>query len=618
MASPNDYVVANVSLSNASAVSVQNFGVPVVVSYHTKFSQRLQFFQASSLLASLLTLGFTTWSPTYLEAAEILQQNPCPATVGVGRRTSIPLQTETLTCSDGLPGDGYAITITDSLGVAHAISYTIAPNPGAALASSATTNVSNGSPNVTFSAAQTLAQGGALLFGTGAQPGVFYFLNANVAASTAGVLTGNYTGTSLTTAPTTYTAPLAGTFTTVAGSASVASTASQVGVVKPGDGIMFASQPNIFYQVFAVSAGALTLTQPFTGAGSGTDHCVDLSPTSFAATAVETLIAAIANAATVVGAVSVAANVITIARTDGNLTGYSAWSPNLQLADTTADPGITADLEAIQSFNNQGWYAFAIDSNSAAEVKAAAAYAATTGVGGKFFFGNNSDYLATQVPTTTDVFSVLQAATNAKCLVVYDGQNTLGYSGAAAMGYALGRNPGSYAFGYKALQGVTADSDSSLSESQALALNTMTASSPGSGGKNGNYYRTVAGQNFVWPGVCPNGEFADVAIGADWLQVNVQADVLDAIIGLPKVPFTDFGIGIIRAAIKGRLVIAASPAFGLLDPARIDSAPYGVFVPTAASVPQTQRANRNLPNVSWEAGLAGAILTTTIGGTIVP
>jgi hypothetical protein len=56
-----------------------------------------------------------------------------------------------------------------------------------------TVSVSNGSPNVTFSAAQTLAAGTVLFFAS--QPGVPYFVATATSASTTATLVGDYSGT---------------------------------------------------------------------------------------------------------------------------------------------------------------------------------------------------------------------------------------------------------------------------------------------------------------------------------------------------------------------------------------------------------------------------------------
>lgn len=57
---------------------------------------------------------------------------------------------------------------------------------------SGTASVTNGSSAITFSVAQTLAAGTAIQFAS--QPGVWYYLLNAISGTTAGVLTGNYTG----------------------------------------------------------------------------------------------------------------------------------------------------------------------------------------------------------------------------------------------------------------------------------------------------------------------------------------------------------------------------------------------------------------------------------------
>ena len=200
-----------------------------------------------------------------------------------------------------------------------------------------------------------------------------------------------------------------------------------------------------------------------------------------------------------------------------------------------------------------------------------------------------------------------------------DDQQLLCYAGGAMLSQALAMNPGSYTLAYKTLPGVPADTDTTLGEAQAMALNSMTAATPGPGAKAGNYYKTTAGQNWVFPGTCPSGRFMDLTIGIDWLQTRMQAAVLAAIAGLPKLPYTDFGIGVIGDAIQGVLRLGSTPAYGLILPDGQDPArPIKVTVPTAASLTSAQRASRNVPGVSFSAGLQGAIETTTVQGTLVP
>ena len=70
---------------------------------------------------------------------------------------------------------------------------------------------------------------------------------------------------------------------------------------------------------------------------------------------------------------------------------------------------------------------------------------------------------------------------------------------------------------------------------------------------------------------------------------------------------------------QGVLRLGSTPTYGLILPDGQDPArPIKVTVPTAASLTSAQRASRNVPGVSFSAGLQGAIETTTVQGTLVP
>jgi hypothetical protein len=265
-----------------------------------------------------------------------------------------------------------------------------------------------------------------------------------------------------------------------------------------------------------------------------------------------------------------------------------------------------------------------LDSNSAAEIEAAAEFIEATGNGGKIFLWNNSDYGNTQVATTTDVDSELQADSYNRCFGSQNDTQLLCYAGAAACGNGLARNPGSYTFAFMSLPGVPADSATTLTESQQLALNTMTASNPGPGGKNGNWYASVAGINILFPGTAPSGRFFDLTILVDWLYVTMQQaifGVLTSQAAAGKTPYTDLGLALLGNAIDGVLRLGATPAYGGILPDGVDpTRPISVVVTPVADIDVTDRSNRNVPAgaITWSAGIAGAVETVTVQGTLLP
>lgn len=308
------------------------------------------------------------------------------------------------------------------------------------------------------------------------------------------------------------------------------------------------------------------------------------------------------------GAVSVSGATVIFSQSAGQLTDIQGWTTNIQVTDATTDPGLSADLDAIKAANTLAWYMSGLDSNSAAEVKAAEGWVEGTGIGGKVGFFSNSDYADITGTATADVFSASQALSYKKSMLGFNGKSVLCYEGIGAMGYATTVNPGSYTFGFKDFSGVPQDDDTSLTETQRLVLNSMTTSSPGTGGKNGNYYVAIPG---FWPGVTPSGQFMDLTIFIDWLYINVQSAVFAVLKSLPKVPLTDFGLGLIGDAIKGVLTLASGPDYNALDPTA-----NVVVVPKAASLTKTQRAARNPTGFSFQCLYTGAAQTVTIKATV--
>ena len=518
------------------------------------------------------------------------------------------------------PGVSYSVAAatTASLTAALTVAYTAATTAGVTTTPGATTAVVVGSANVTFSVAQTLVKGQLLTFSS--QPGVYYALSAAVTASTAGILTAPYLGTASGAANTTAVATLAGTFGVTNGSATVTTTTTQVGAIAVGDSLEFVSQLWTTYVVAAVTATTITLTASYLGTTNATTNASDVCSASTAAAALSYSLSQLTN----LGTASVTGAVITLTQVAGNLTDVQSWLSNgfaaIQLQDVTADPGIVADLVAIRAANNGAFYGVVLDSNSQAEIQAAASWIEATAVGGKVLFTNNSDYQNTVTLVTTDVFSVLQAASYKRTFIQQNNSQLLCYAGASACGQLLAANAGSLALSYKTQPGVPADSDTTLPEGQALALNSMTASTPGVGGKAGNFYKTVAGQNWLLWGCAPGGQFFDLTIGIDFLQTRMQAAVAAAIAGLPKLPMTDLGIGAIKDAIDGVLRMMSSPlTYNFILPDGQDPLrPIKVNVPTAASLTATQRAQRAVPGITWSAGLTGAIDTAVISGTLNP
>src|SRR5271157_4745168 len=179
------------------------------------------------------------------------------------------------TCSETNASASITFSQNQTLNIGDSLVFSLSgpTNYGTPLAG--TVSIANGSANITFSQNQTLTQGSTLVFTSSSQPTTFYVLNAAVTGATAGTLTTNFTGVTDTTSTVSYLAALSGTFT-LAATNSVTTSASQVGVVQPGDYLMFSPQPDVTYVVATVGASTITLTTSYTGTTGAGKFAVDL------------------------------------------------------------------------------------------------------------------------------------------------------------------------------------------------------------------------------------------------------------------------------------------------------------------------------------------------------
>jgi len=125
--------------------------------------------------------------------------------------------------------------------------------------------------------------------------------------------------------------------------------------------------------------------------------------------------------------------------------------------------------------------------------------------------------------------------------------------------------------------------------------------------KNVMIYPQVSGVATTMEGKTGGGEYIDVIHGCDWLKARIQNLVFTALVRVDKVPFTDRGILQVVSPIRQALNEGVN--YEIL-------ASFDIQYPKRAEVSTTDRGNRHLPNITFEAPLAGAIHSTTIKGTI--
>lgn len=168
----------------------------------------------------------------------------------------------------------------------------------------------------------------------------------------------------------------------------------------------------------------------------------------------------------------------------------------------------------------------------------------------------------------------------------------------------LSYQSGSETWAFKALGGLVPSdfSDTFIAELEAANI---------------NYYENLAGQNVTRLGKVKAGEWIDVIRFRDWLENDMRVRVATVLLSNPKIPYTDSGIALIKAAMvaslmQGQTNGGISETTVATDGSLIPG--FAVSVPAAASISAADKAARVLNNCRFEAYLSGAIHLVKILG----
>jgi hypothetical protein len=265
--------------------------------------------------------------------------------------------------------------------------------------------------------------------------------------------------------------------------------------------------------------------------------------------------------------------------------------------EDVGDADIAATISAI-SAEDDDWYALTIYDKTPATIT----LAATTIEATKKIFGYSTEEADALAVTTTDTYAVNSAANLDRTLGLWN-EGDENFPEAAWFGRMLPTTPGSATWAYKTLSGVTA---SNLTATEEVNL----------GGKNANWYQELAGISHTtggdpkMGGIMASGEFIDVIRGIDKLSARIQERILFQLVNLPKIPFTNSGVSVVTNEISAEL--NTSIAEGLLT---ADPLPQ-VNAPLVSEISVLDKANRCLPDVTFQATLAGAVHKVAIQGTV--
>jgi hypothetical protein len=340
------------------------------------------------------------------------------------------------------------------------------------------------------------------------------------------------------------------------------------------------------YQILVKGEGVTETTASFTSDASATDA-------EIVAGLVSALNAVTGNNYVAAGAAS---PFTVTADAAGDWFSLQVMNPaDLEIAQTHADPGITADLNAIE-LENADWYGFTTLYNSNAYVLAAAAWAESSASRKVYVLDVNETDAITTAAGNSDTLDDLGTLEYARTMGAYH-PSPADFMAAAWLGKCLPLEPGSETWKFKTLAGVNPVTLTGTHRTNLLA-------------RNANSYQTVAGVNITWEGTTSDGNFLDVVRGLDWLEDDMSKSVFEALAGASKIPYTDTGVAVITGKIRASLRRAVNRQILAEDPEPV------VTAPKVADVAPVDKAARLLPDIRFSGTLAGAIHRVEIIGVV--
>jgi len=331
-------------------------------------------------------------------------------------------------------------------------------------------------------------------------------------------------------------------------------------------------------------------------AGAGLTFAATEAATMAAIAAVIELLASVTTCtATDVGAVGFV-NTLTI-------TGVAAT--DIVVTDEAITGGVTILVVAridgesyTQALNkivqeSDDWYALAIESRTDTDILLVAAWIETQV---KLFAlaSSDTDILGTG---TVDIAGQLKALNYDRAVYSFRGDAATKFFEFGWYGKMLPTDPGSATWMFKTIIGEVASVLTSAERTNALA-------------KNCNIYHSSGGVDITEEGKVASGEYIDIIRGLDWLQMRMMEKIFGHLVNRPKIPFTDAGIAGVEADVRAILDLGIAKGLVAETPA------YTVTVPSASAVSIANKIARNLPDVTFQATLAGAIHHVTISGIV--
>jgi len=260
----------------------------------------------------------------------------------------------------------------------------------------------------------------------------------------------------------------------------------------------------------------------------------------------------------------------------------------------TPTPGdLAAALnQLVQQHNDWYWLVFAPRQQQESDLEDLGDWVSAAGK--MFVCTNESGMTAAQI--------VAQAqAINSSRVIYFAHTKPDDYPDAALVGRMAPVQPGAATFKFKTLDGV---SEAGFTVTEIEQLHEA----------GGITYVSKFGVLQTSEGFVTDGTYADIQLAKDWLKARMEERISRVPYVNDKVPYDNIGISMIVEPI--RTTLQQATALGIVARADDGTGLFTVRAPRREDVDPNDRANRILPDVYWEAVLAGAVHRVRVTGVV--
>lgn len=253
-------------------------------------------------------------------------------------------------------------------------------------------------------------------------------------------------------------------------------------------------------------------------------------------------------------------------------------------------------LVAIREENDE-WFVLTTETRTVADVLALAG--AIEALPKMYFVADDTADSIDTVFTTgvsTDLFAQLKDLGYEHTVTYWHDTAATEFVECAFAGHNLPFEAGVANWAYLTLIGVASAKNTDGNELTTTQQNNLLA-------RNANYSTTSRGRVLTYEGKVVSGEYIDIIRGVFSLQENLEGQLFDLLTNQKgsKVPYDDSGLNAVYGAIDE--VLYDFVQLNFIQPN------YKITVPRARDISVTDKANRILKGVTFEAFLVGAINT---------